>query len=117
MRSGHGGKGVGRLYPGANQNDGSFDARSSLATLEQMGSIQRHIERVLSEMAAGLQQGGIAAEPADGLGYEPANTGNYQPICQHHPEDPHRALQELGRANFLIYSNRKREDRRWHSKK
>ena len=91
----------GVFIPVRTKNDGSFDARSSLATLEQMGSIQRHIERVLSEMAAGLQQGGIAAEPADGLGYEPCKYCDYQPICQHHPEDPHRALQELGRSQFF----------------
>lgn len=91
----------GVFIPVRTKNDGSFDARSSLATLEQMGSIQRHIERVLSEMAAGLQQGGIAAEPADGLGYEPCKYCDYQPICQHHPEDPHRALQEIGRSQFF----------------
>nr|CRY93926.1 hypothetical protein [uncultured prokaryote] len=91
----------GVFIPVRTKNDGSFDARSSLATLEQMGSIQRHIERVLSEMASGLQQGGIAAEPADGLGYEPCKYCDYQPICQHHPEDPHRTLQEIGRSRFF----------------
>ena len=54
---------AGVFVPVKTKSDGSFDARSSLATLEQMGRIQRHIELVLTEMAQTLGGVGVRALP------------------------------------------------------
>ena len=64
----------GVFIPVKTKVDGSFDARSSLATLEQMGQIQRHIELVLSEMAKNLQDGKIEALPVSSSGWSPVST-------------------------------------------
>lgn len=65
---------AGVFIPVKTKSDGSFDARSSLATLEQMGRIQRHIELVLTEMAQNLQDGQIDATPRWDWGMSPAST-------------------------------------------
>ncbi len=91
----------GVFIPVKTKSDGSFDARSSLAGLEQMGQIQRHIERILTEMAQNLQNGSIEAIPAAGLGYEPCKYCDYKPICQHQTDDKKKTLKELDREQFF----------------
>ena len=98
--SGNGGKGGRVFIPVKTKSDGSFDARSSLATLEQMGRIQRHIELVLTEMAQNLQDGQIDATPSVGLGYEPCQYCDYKPICQHQQQDRQHKLTEMGKEGF-----------------
>lgn len=92
---------AGVFIPVKTKSDGSFDARSSLATLEQMGRIQRHIERVLSGMAQHLLDGQIEASPSVGMGYEPCQYCDYKPICQHQQQDRQHKLTEMGRAGFF----------------
>lgn len=91
----------GVFIPVKTKSDGSFDARSSLASLEQMGCIQKHIEFVLSEMAQHLQQGKIEAVPSNGLGYEPCKYCDYKSICQHQQQDPEKKLKEIGKEEFF----------------
>ena len=91
---------AGVFIPVKTKSDGSFDARSSLATLEQMGRIQRHIELVLTEMAQNLQDGQIDATPSVGLGYEPCQYCDYKPICQHQQQDRQHKLTEMGKEGF-----------------
>lgn len=43
-------KAAGVFIPVKVKDSGGFDARSSLATLEQMGQMQRHIELLLGQM-------------------------------------------------------------------
>lgn len=93
----------GVFIPVKTKNDGSFDARSSLASLEQMGCIQRHIELVLSQMAQNLQQGKIEAVPSQGLGYEPCKYCDYKSICQHQQEDPEKKLKEVSKEEFFAH--------------
>ena len=91
---------AGVFIPVKTKSDGSFDARSSLATLEQMGRIQRHIELVLTEMAQNLQDGQIDATPSVGLGYEPCQYCDYKLICQHQQQDRQHKLTEMGKEGF-----------------
>lgn len=91
----------GVFIPVKTKADGSFDARSSLATLEQMGQIQRHIELVLSEMAKNLQDGKIEALPVSSSGMEPCQYCDYKPICQHGQDGASRKLTALGKEEFF----------------
>ena len=99
---------AGVFIPVKRKNDGRFDARSSLATLEQMGRIQRHIEHILTQMAVNLQNGQIPSTPAQGLGYEPCRFCDYRSICQHREGDDTRRLTDLSRQEF--YSEIAKED-------
>ncbi len=106
---------AGVFIPVKRKNDGSFDARSSLATLEQMGRIQRHIEHILTQMAVNLQNGQIPSTPAQGLGYEPCRFCDYRSICQHREGDDTRRLTDLSRQEF--YSEIAKEDSGDHENK
>lgn len=64
----------GVFIPVKTKADGSFDARSSLATLEQMGQIQRHIELVLSEMAKIFRTERLRLFRCPLLGWSPVST-------------------------------------------
>lgn len=59
MRIRHGAEGCRVFIPVKVKDSGGFDARSSLATLEQMGQMQRHIELLLRAVASSLHGGQI----------------------------------------------------------
>lgn len=91
----------GAFIPVTTKKDGSFDARSSLASLSQMGQIERHIEHILSQMAKHLKEGSIEALPSVGLGYEPCKDCDYKEICLREQNAPERKLRELGKKGFF----------------
>ena len=92
---------AGAYIPVREKKGGGFDAHSSLADLEQMGKIQRHIECILMKMARYLHEGKIEAVPSVGLGYEPCKYCDYKDICLRQQEDPGRKLKELGKQGFF----------------
>ena len=94
-------KAAGVFIPVKVKDSGGFDARSSLATLEQMGQMQRHIELLLGQMASSLHGGQIAAQPSVGLGYEPCQYCDFRSICQHQENDPSHKLAALGKEGFF----------------
>ncbi len=81
--------------------DGSFDSTSSLATLSQMGQIQRHIEQLLQNMAENLYNGHIEARPVKGSSYEPCKYCDYKSICQHQKDDRFRVMDAISRKEFF----------------
>lgn len=95
--------GLAGLYiPVRTKKDGSFDAHSQLATLEQMGTIRRQVERLLIELADSLAGGKIDAAPVDGLSdYRPCDWCDYHAVCGHEDSDAVRKLAELDRAAAL----------------
>ena len=93
---------AGVFIPVKTKKDGSFDARSSLASLEQMGLIQREVERHLIGIAQGLADGKIGAEPVEGLSnYRPCDWCDYHAVCGHEDGDAVRRLAELDRAEAM----------------
>jgi ATP-dependent helicase/nuclease subunit B len=68
-------------------SDGEIDARSSVASFEQMGMLRRHIDSTLAAMASTLRQGDIAAVPVEGLGYHPCDYCEFSSVCGHEKGD------------------------------
>ena len=73
----------GFFIPVQYKKDGSPRASACLADLAEMGRIERHIETLLTEMAADLYGGDIAPEPVRGLGHDPCQYCDYRTICRH----------------------------------
>ena len=86
----------GIFIPARIKKDGEPDAlRSSIATLEQFGALQRHIGRVLRAMAHTLRGGDIAAQPVEGLGYRPCDYCDFSGVCGHEKGDRVRWLRHF----------------------
>lgn len=83
------------------KKDGSLDARSSVASLAQLGQIRQHIEGLLVQMAEALSHGEIPALPAATAGVEPCKWCDFASICQHQPDGPARTLDPLSRTAFF----------------
>lgn len=92
---------AGVFIPVKTKKDGSLDARSSVASLAQLGQIRQHIEGLLVQMAQALSQGQIPALPAAGTGVEPCKWCDFRSICQHQPDGPVRTLDPLSRTAFF----------------
>ena len=83
----------GIFIPARMKNDGEPDTlRSSIATFEQFGALQRHIGRILRAMAKTLRAGDIAAQPVEGLGYRPCDYCEFSAVCGHEKGDRVRWL-------------------------
>jgi len=58
-------KNVSGIYiPVKRKKDGDFDARSALINLEELGILERYVERLVLRMTASLQDGDIQAVPS-----------------------------------------------------
>ena len=73
----------GFFIPVQYKKDGTPRASACLAGLEEMGRIERHIETLLTQMAADLYGGDIAPEPVRGLGHDPCQYCDYRTVCRH----------------------------------
>ena len=83
----------GIFIPARIKNDGEPDAlRSSIATFEQFGALERHIGRILRAMAHTLRSGDVAAQPVEGLGYRPCDYCDFSGVCGHEKGDRVRWL-------------------------
>ncbi len=92
---------AGVFIPVKTKKDGSFSAASSLATLAQMGYIQRKVEQLLTGLADALYEGRIDAVPAEHQGMGPCGWCDYHSICTHEDDDTVRKLAELSREEAL----------------
>lgn len=94
---------AGVFIPIKRTKDGGFDsARSSLATLAQMGGIRRSIERQIITLAEQLQAGGIAACPIEGAqNVSPCEWCDYHAVCGHEEQDETRAFAALDKAEAM----------------
>ena len=84
---------AGVFIPVRSKKDGGYTSSSPLATLAQMGTIQRKIEQNLRDLANFLHEGRVEATPVDGLkDYTPCQWCDYHNICAHEDGDPVRRL-------------------------
>lgn len=75
--------------------NGGFDARSSLTSLAQLGHIEKHIRRILTQMAQSLQNGDIAALPIQGSGIDACQYCPYHAVCGWEKGDASRPFQTM----------------------
>lgn len=84
---------AGVFIPVRSKKDGGYVASSPLATLAQMGTIQRRVEQNLRDLAKFLHEGRVEAVPVEGLkDYMPCQWCDYHNICVHEDGDPVRRL-------------------------
>lgn len=65
-----------------------IDKKASVASLENMGKLHRHINRLVRDMATALHQGEVDAVPVNGNSYEPCKYCEFLHICGHEEGDP-----------------------------
>lgn len=88
----HDGQGV---FIPARLKDGTVSATAgSLATLEELGAIFRHIDTLIGEMAASLYEGDVDALPLKGKKHDGCAYCPYGAVCLHREDDPCREAQE-----------------------
>lgn len=75
--------------------NGGFDARSSLTSLAQLGRIEEHIRRILTQMAQSLQNGDISALPIQGSGIDACQYCPYHAVCGWEKGDASRPFQTM----------------------
>lgn len=72
----------GRFIPVRLKSDGSAGARSSVASLEQLGRLSRHVDGVLKKMAGAVLSGEITPNPCSrGLGAVSCDHCDYRQAC------------------------------------
>ena len=88
----HDGKGT---YIPAKIKDGTVAANAgSLATLEELGAIFRHIDAMMTQMAESLYDGDVAAMPLKGKKYDGCAYCKYQSVCLREEDDPCREAED-----------------------
>lgn len=91
---------AGIFIPASVTKSGNLSSASSLASLQQFGYIKKHIENLLTQMAATLQQGDIAALPTGGM-QDGCAYCDYRDICGHEPQDAVRLIRKQRTADVL----------------
>lgn len=84
--------GAGLFIPAKLTRGGALDARSSVASLAQLGRLRRRAERLLGEMANSLRAGKVAAAPARGKDVDACAYCDYRAVCGHEADDPVREI-------------------------
>ena len=88
----HDGKGI---YIPAKLKDGTVSASAgSLATLEELGAIFRHIDTLTEKMAQSLYEGDVAALPLKGKKYDGCAYCVYKAVCLREEDDPSREAED-----------------------
>ena len=97
----HGGAGIfipARFTEGTDENGNrvwALDKKSKVASLENMGRVKRHIEKLVGDMACALYEGQIDAVPAQGGSYSPCDYCEFSHICGHEPNDEYIKIQDI----------------------
>lgn len=92
--------GAGVFIP-AKLKDGQIDAKSSVASLEELGKLKRHIESLLQQMAKNLWSGEISALPLEESGFDVCAWCDYRSICGREENGPKRCREQLSREEFF----------------
>ena len=66
----------------------------SLATLEELGAIFRHIDTLTEKMAQSLYEGDVAALPLKGKKYDGCAYCVYKAVCLREEDDPSREAED-----------------------
>ena len=77
-------KGV--FIPAALKANGEPDARSSVATLEELGQLSRYIDQMVVEMASQLRQGRVSPQPLEREGRLPCEYCDFRGVCRDNPQ-------------------------------
>ena len=102
--------GKGLFIPVKLKKDGTPDAASSLATLEQMGDLKRHVEKLVSDMARELLEGQIDILPAQAPGgYDLCAYCDYRGVCGIDGSQERRLLDALSRKEVFEKIHAKEE--------
>ncbi|MFQ8599179.1 MAG: PD-(D/E)XK nuclease family protein [Oscillospiraceae bacterium] len=72
----------GVFIPAKLKKDGSPDNYSSVASLAQLGILQRHVEDMVGEMAAQLADGRIPASPVKEDAFSICDNCDYRAVCK-----------------------------------
>ena len=95
----HDGKGI---YIPAKIKDGAVSASvGSLATLEEMGAIFRHVDTLVKQMAESLYDGDVDALPLKGGKYDGCAYCAYQSVCLRQEDDACREAGDLSAAEVF----------------
>lgn len=76
-------EGGGAFVPVGRTSTGKLRKSRKLADLEKLGRIERRIEKLVGEMAAGLYAGGVDARPLVKQNSRPCDWCDYRSICRH----------------------------------
>lgn len=83
----------GVFIPAKLKKDGSPDNYSSVASLAQLGILQRHVEDMVGEMAAQLADGRIPASPVKEDAFSICDNCDYRAVCKTEGDDNCRILE------------------------
>ena len=88
--------GAGVFIP-AKIKDGQIDAKSSVASLEELGKLKRYIESLLRQMVKTLWSGDIPALPLEEKQFDLCGWCDYRSICGREEDGPKRLRQDFSR--------------------
>ncbi len=92
--------GAGVFIP-AKIKDGQIDAKSSVASLEELGKLKRYIESLLRQMVKTLWSGDIPALPLEEKQFDLCGWCDYRSICGREEDGPKRLRQDFSREEFF----------------
>lgn len=84
------------------KRDKNGEVTGSLVNLDEMGKIERHIDKLLGEMFDGLSGGKISAVPFINEPQHPVCAYcAYKPVCRRAPDDPYREFGSIKKDEFF----------------
>lgn len=93
---------IGGIYiPAKLDKNGVPDAKSSLATLAQMGKLSGKVKELVLQLATGLGQGNIPACPVDDDDYKTCTYCDYRAVCGYEQGDAVREIAKLDKEAFF----------------
>ena len=84
----------GVFIPAKLKKDGTPDNYSSVASLAQLGILQRHVENMVGEMAAQLAEGQIPAAPVKEEAFSICDNCDYRAVCKTEDDAACRILEK-----------------------
>ena len=91
----------GVFIPVSLNKDDSYNAKSSIASLEQLGAIYSHVQNIIKQMGESLHQGKIDANPLFGDNLDACKYCDYSNICGISPADKHHEATKLDKEEVL----------------
>lgn len=88
---------------------GDLDARSSLASYEEMGQLAHKVRAMVVKMADALAQGGIESYPVQSGDYNTCENCDYRAVCGFEAGDAVKSVEKLDRAKFFAELRKEEE--------
>ncbi len=99
----------GVFIPVSKNKDGNFSAKSPLVSLEQMGKLYNHIQKIVVKMGTNLHQGKIDAVPVIATNHNACEYCDYANICGITPVDKCREAVKLEKAEVFKVISQQQE--------